>query len=390
MSEINDNELLAEFAQTESEATFTSLVARHINLVYSAVLRFTRNPNHAEEVTQVVFTILARKATTLGPNVVLSGWLYQTVRLTSANFLRSEIRRQRREQEAYMQSTLKETDANRWEQIAPLLDEAMGKLGETDRNAIVLRFFENKSGSEVARALKMNEGTAHKRVSRALEKLHTFFVKRGVVTTTAIIAGVVSTNSVQAAPAALAASISAAAITRGAAGIGSTLTLIKTTLKIMAWSKIKTALVVGAVVILTAGTATTTIVVKHYASPRTIRVRAYIDGTDIIKIQGKKIWYEHLEFNLPGDPNSRKEPTTINGFEWRPQWQEQTSSTFENLTPAFKPGSLPQVKLTKLLGRGVAVIQELPTPENNGTLSLYFHDEDPGADWYEVVVEWKP
>jgi RNA polymerase sigma factor (sigma-70 family) len=387
MTEMNDNELLAEFARTESETAFTSLVARHINLVYSAALRFTRNPHHAEEITQAVFTILVRKAATLGRNVVLPGWLYQTARLTSANFLRSEIRRQRHEQEAYMQSTLNKADSNRWEQIAPLLDEAMGKLGETDRDAIVLRFFEKKSGSEIAMALKMNEEAAHKRVSRALEKLRKFFIKRGVVTTTAIIAGAVSANSVQAAPTALATSVSAAAITHGAAG--STLTLIKATLKIMAWSKMKTALVVGAAVVLTAGTATT-IGVKHYLSPRTIRIRAYIDGTDIIKIQGKKIWYEHLEFNLPGDPKSRKAATTINGLQWYPQWQEQTSSFFENLTPAFQPGSPPQVKLSKVLGRGVAEIQELPTPENNKTLSLYFHDDDPGADWYEVVVEWKP
>lgn len=116
----------------------------------------------------------------------------------------------------------------------------------------------------------------------------------------------------------------------------------------------------------------------------------YIDGTDVIKIQGNKIWYEHEEYDLPGDPKSRNEPTTINGSVWHPQWKEQTSVAFENLTPAFKPGSPPQVKLTKLLGRGDASIKELPAPENNRTLSIYLHDDEPGADWYEVIVEWKP
>ncbi len=170
MPELNDHELLAEFARNESEAAFAALVARHVNLVYTAALRHTGNRHHAEEITQAVFIILARKAGGLRRGTVLSGWLYQTARLTAANFMKGEIRRQRREQEAYMQSTLNEPDAAAWEEIAPLLDEAMGRLGETDRNAIVLRFFENKTASEVAATLQMNESAAHKRVTRGLEK----------------------------------------------------------------------------------------------------------------------------------------------------------------------------------------------------------------------------
>src|SRR5690349_2180063 len=119
MTEMDDNQLLAEFARLESERAFATLVSRHVNLVYYAALRFTRNPHHAEEITQAVFIILARKASGLGRNVVLSGWLYQTARLTSANFVKGEIRRQRREQEAYMQSTLTEPESAAWEQIAP-------------------------------------------------------------------------------------------------------------------------------------------------------------------------------------------------------------------------------------------------------------------------------
>src|SRR5207253_8356624 len=95
---------------------------------------------------------------------VLSGWLYQTARLTAANFVKGKIRRQHREQEAYMQSTLNQPEPAAWEQIAPLLDEAMGRLGETDRTAVVLRFFENKSAAQVGAALKLTEAAAHKRV----------------------------------------------------------------------------------------------------------------------------------------------------------------------------------------------------------------------------------
>src|SRR5438309_247463 len=116
MTELDDDQLLAEFTRVQSETAFAALVTRHVNLVYSAALRFAGNPHHAEEITQAVFIILARKAGGLRRGTVLSGWLYQTARLTAANFVKGEIRRQNREQEAYMQSTLTEPDAA-WEQI---------------------------------------------------------------------------------------------------------------------------------------------------------------------------------------------------------------------------------------------------------------------------------
>lgn len=126
MNELDDQRLLMEFARRKSEAAFAALVARYVNLVYSTALRSTRNPHKAEEITQAVFIILARKAGGLRCGTILSGWLYQTARLTAANFVKSEIRRHHREQEAYMQAQLNDSDAATWEQLAPLLDEAMG------------------------------------------------------------------------------------------------------------------------------------------------------------------------------------------------------------------------------------------------------------------------
>src|SRR5580700_553424 len=168
MPESDDIGLLKKYAEGD-ESAFTTLFERRVNLVYSTALRQVCNPSHAEEITQAVFILLARKAKSLSPKTVLSGWLYQAARLTSANLIRREIRRQRREQEVYMQ-TLTEPDRSLWEQISPLLEDAMGRLGEQDRNAVVLRFFENKTPEEVAAALKLNEVAGRKRVSRALEK----------------------------------------------------------------------------------------------------------------------------------------------------------------------------------------------------------------------------
>jgi RNA polymerase sigma factor (sigma-70 family) len=267
MTGMDDQELLAEYTRSESEAAFAALVARYVNLVYSAGLRFTGNPHHAEEITQAVFVILARKAGGLRRGTVLSGWLYQTARLTAANFVKGEIRRQRREQEAYMQSTLTEPEPAAWEQIAPLLDEAMGHLGETDRNAVVLRFFENKTALEVAAKLKLSESAAHKRVSRAVEKLRHFFVKRGIASTTSGIAGAIAANSVQAAPAALAHTVTAVAVAKGATASGSTLALIKGALKLMAWHNAKAAIITGAAIVVATGT--TPLLVKAVNSAHT-------------------------------------------------------------------------------------------------------------------------
>ena len=242
----DDMELLRQYARRGSEEAFAALVSRHLNLVYSVAIRQTGHAAMAEEITQAVFIILARKAASLGDKTILSGWLCRTARNVAANALTIQRRRQRREQEAYMQSILNEsTPDETWEQIAPLLDAALGRLGGKDHDAIVLRFFENKELKQVGAALGVSEDAAKKRVSRALEKLRRFFLQRGVNSTAASIGDTISTNSIQVAPAALAKTVTAIAIAKGAAASTSTLTLIKGALKIMAWTKAKKAMVVG-------------------------------------------------------------------------------------------------------------------------------------------------
>jgi RNA polymerase sigma factor (sigma-70 family) len=252
MPELDDHELLAEFAASESETAFAALVTRYVNLVYSAGLRFAKNPHHAEEITQAVFIILARRAGSLGRGVVLGGWLYQTTRMTAANFMKREMRRQQREQEAYMQSTLNGPDAAAWEQIAPLLEEAMGDLGETDRNAVVLRFFQNKTAAEAATALKLTEAATHKRTSRALEKLRAFFSKRGVALSATVIAGAVSVSSVQAAPLSVKAAVTATVV-KGTTISATLTTLTQGTMKTMTWLKLKFAIGCSAFALLAGG-----------------------------------------------------------------------------------------------------------------------------------------
>jgi RNA polymerase sigma factor (sigma-70 family) len=261
MADANDMALLREYADSNSESAFAEIVHRHINLVYSVALRFTGNGEDAQDVTQAVFVILAKKATIISPKTVLTGWLYETTRFTAMNFLTGKTRRQAREQEAYMQSILDSNTESIWRQLAPMLEDAMTRLSEKERTLVALRFFENRSVAETAAALGIQEWAARKRVERALEKMQQFFAKRGVTSTAATIAGAISANSVQAAPAMLAKSVTVVAITKGAAASGSTLTLIKGALKIMAWTKVKTAIVIGLAVAL-AGTGST-LIIQH-------------------------------------------------------------------------------------------------------------------------------
>src|SRR5437868_6428608 len=118
----DDMRLVQEYGQGNSEQAFATLVSRHVNLVYSVALRQVSDHHLAEEITQAVFIILARKAKSLSPKTILSGWLCRTARYVSANTLRIQRRRQLREREAQMQSTLNEMDSNSWNSIAPLLD----------------------------------------------------------------------------------------------------------------------------------------------------------------------------------------------------------------------------------------------------------------------------
>jgi tetratricopeptide (TPR) repeat protein len=175
-----------------------------------------------------------------------------------------ENRRQCREQEVYMQSLVNESEHEVWAELAPVLDVAMMRLGDRERSAVVLRFFEGKSLKEVGSALGASEDTAQKNVERALKKLRSFFTKRGVVLSAATLASVLSSNSVQAAPVSLAQSITAAGITKGVVLSGPAMVLMKSTLKIMTWLKIKTVAKVAALAVLVAGTATVAIHASDY------------------------------------------------------------------------------------------------------------------------------
>src|ERR1035437_1095099 len=137
MQAVDDMALLREYATGNSEAAFAEIVSRRAGFVYSAALRQVRDPLMAEEVTHAVFIILAQKAGRIRDGTILSGWLFRTTRFTALAQVRAAAKRRQREREAQMQSEVQQPAPDpTWEQLSPLLDEALAHLGEKDRQAV--------------------------------------------------------------------------------------------------------------------------------------------------------------------------------------------------------------------------------------------------------------
>lgn len=233
----DDVGLLRRYAQERDEDAFGEVVRRHIDLVYSAALRQVGgDAASAADVTQEVITELARQARSLARHPTLTGWLYVTTRRVAAHAIRDEVRRQRREQKAYaMQEPLHhpapadpEPD---WEQLRPVLDDAMNELSEGDRLAVLLRHFERRPLTEVGDLLGLSENAARMRVDRALARLRVTLAKRGVTSSAAALAVALSGHAVAAAPAALAGTVTTAALSAATATLSTLLipTLMTTT-----------------------------------------------------------------------------------------------------------------------------------------------------------------
>jgi RNA polymerase sigma factor (sigma-70 family) len=204
-----DAELLRRYVTQKSESAFTELVQRHVALVYSTALRQLGGDAHlAQDVTQTVFTALARKAESLTGRSALAGWLYLGAHHAAAQAVRTDQRRRAREQEAHIMHELFSPEASalptEWGRVRPVLDDALRELRDDDREAVLLRFFERRPFAEIGAALNMSEDAARMRTDRALDKLHALLARRGITSTGAALSVALSNQAMVATPAGLA------------------------------------------------------------------------------------------------------------------------------------------------------------------------------------------
>ena len=240
---MTDLELLQEYVDRRSEEAFATLVRRHIDWVHSAAGRRLGGGGGAEDVTQAVFVALVRRATGLAGGVSLPAWLLRVTRYAAVHARRDEARRKHHEREAAMmkrESTAAMSEGE-WEQVAPMLDELVGKLGKKDQEAVLLRFYQQKSLAEVGQVMGISEKAATKRVQRAVEKLRGMFERRGVaVASSTVLAAGMGAYTTQPAGAALVAATTQTALAAAQGGVvaGNVLAIAKGAMNMMLKGKL--------------------------------------------------------------------------------------------------------------------------------------------------------
>ncbi len=284
---MTDRELLNQFVDSGSQEAFAELVRRHLDMVCSTARRLVRDAHVAEDVTQAVFILLARKSRSIKSNVIVAGWLHEATRLSASTALRGERRRRLHEQRATAELTRagahisSSSDADEsaasWQELAPKIDRALGRLRARDRDAIVVRFLQAKTTAETARIIGLSEPAAKMRVRRALDQLRRILLKDGHgadhLEQTLGCSAVIGT-----APPGLMQSSIHTALNGSTRATAASFAIAKGTNLMMQWATLKTALVAG--LIATAGVGVTAMVLaQQTASPPATAVPAAAPAT---------------------------------------------------------------------------------------------------------------
>jgi RNA polymerase sigma factor (sigma-70 family) len=197
---MNDWQLITDYVKQKDEAAFSRLVRQHLDFVFSIAMRRTGRGDLAEETAQAVFLLLAQKAGTFNKRIILPSWLYRATCLIGAAALRAERTRAQKEKEAGMMISMEQPEEPQWNRLAVHLDEAMLQLSEKDRQAVLLRFYQNQSIRNTATAMHLNEDAAKKRIARALEKLRNILQRNQVTLPTATLGALLAERAIDAAP----------------------------------------------------------------------------------------------------------------------------------------------------------------------------------------------
>jgi RNA polymerase sigma factor (sigma-70 family) len=291
----DSRQLLEDYGKNRSETAFRELVTRYIDLVYSTAFRLVDGDAHwAEDVAQTVFVDLSHEASGMSGSVMLGGWLHRHTCFLAAKAMRGERRRRKRERQAAEMSALNaaETGLN---DMAPVLDEAINELGDDDRKAILLRFYERRDLRSIGEALGSSENAAQKRVARALDRLHVMLTRRGIALSATTLSAVLTAEAVTAAPAGLVASITGTVLSGAATG-GTTLALAK----ILTMTKVKLSILSA----FTVATAATSLIIQHQSQVH-LRQENWSLRQQVGQLRQLETENERLS-NLVAEANSRQ------------------------------------------------------------------------------------
>jgi RNA polymerase sigma factor (sigma-70 family) len=215
----SDPELLNEWLGQHREAAFHALVARYSGLVYATAKRSCRDDSLAAEASQLTFITLAQRARSLTSCASLGGWLHITAVMQAKNLLRKSQRENRKRLllQAAMETESRPHHADSWQEMQPVIDDAIAALSAKDREALILRFYRSLTVREIATTLGIATDAAQKRIDRATDRLRSKLARLGFQTSSSLSAAMLAGYAAEAQAAPLSISLLASkAITAAA------------------------------------------------------------------------------------------------------------------------------------------------------------------------------
>jgi RNA polymerase sigma factor (sigma-70 family) len=245
---LSDGQLLGCFIEYRDEAAFAALVRRHGPMVWGVCRRVLCNHHDAEDAFQATFLVLVRKAASVSPRERVANWLYGVAHQTALKARATATRKKGRERQLAQMPEPEAARQDLWQDLQPLLDEALSRLPDKYRAVVVLCDLEGKTRREAARQLGCPEGTVAGRLARARAMLAKRLARQGLSVSGGALAAVLSRNTASAGvPTSVASAIVKAACVftggQGAAGLISVpvATLTEGVIKAMLLTKLKVA-----------------------------------------------------------------------------------------------------------------------------------------------------
>jgi RNA polymerase sigma factor (sigma-70 family) len=386
---MEDRELLRQFVEQNSQVAFSEVVRRHTDWLYAVCCRRIGDASLAEDAIQAVFLALARKAPSLTNQTTLSPWLYQAAKFAANNMRRGVIRRARHESKAAAMEPIETPpdSPNKWQRLEGAIEPLLDRLKARDRQAILLRFYEQKTGAEIAAQLGISEEAVQKRVSRALERVREMWADSGGGVSSAGIGELLLSHAVRRAPASLTTKLSCLSMPNMAPHLapivkGIVLMNAKTITSAIALAVLILAVVTTALIAVRSQTPSSPIMQGQAEKtvpallagaddplrPIILTISATIDGADVLNITPAGTEWTHKVWNWPGR-------VVINGANFDPH----ARTTLDQI--GLAGADLSSAEVTDSSGRGVVAMERTDTG-----IAIHFSDPQAGSAPYSIRI----